>query len=49
MLGSTFDSLEGWKMEFLQQANVSDPGGFPFVVFGNKVDVDPEQRRVRPL
>ena len=36
----TFDSLDAWRDEFLIQAGPRDPDNFPFVVLGNKVDVD---------
>ena len=36
----TFENLENWRDEFLIQASPSDPDNFPFVVLGNKVDVD---------
>ena len=41
----TFDDLENWRSEFLIQAGVSDPNSFPFIVIGNKIDVE-EQRAV---
>ena len=37
-IAKTFEDLENWRNEFLVQANVPDPDGFPFVVLGNKVD-----------
>lgn len=36
----TFDNLENWRDEFLIQASPNDPDNFPFVVLGNKVDID---------
>ena len=36
----TFDNLDSWRDEFLIQAGPRDPDNFPFVVLGNKVDVD---------
>lgn len=41
----SFDALETWHDEFLLQANPADPDNFPFMVIGNKIDVD-ESRRV---
>lgn len=41
----SFKSLDGWRDEFLIQASPSDPDHFPFVVLGNKVDL--ENRAVR--
>lgn len=37
---ASFTALEGWKKEFLVQAGPSDPTGFPFIVIGNKVDLE---------
>ncbi|ORX86937.1 hypothetical protein K493DRAFT_237724 [Basidiobolus meristosporus CBS 931.73] len=36
----TFEHLERWRSEFLKQAGVADPTEFPFVVIGNKIDID---------
>ena len=36
----TFDNLDSWRDEFLIQAGPRDPDNFPFVVLGNKVDLD---------
>ncbi|CAJ1937971.1 unnamed protein product [Sphenostylis stenocarpa] len=36
----TFDTLNNWHDEFLKQADMNDPETFPFVLLGNKVDVD---------
>ena len=45
---ASFISLEGWKDEFLIQSSPKDPDNFPFVVLGNKVDLEnrsiPSQR-----
>jgi len=41
--GKSFDSLEGWRDEFLMQASPRDPDAFPFLVLGNKCDL--EQKR----
>eukprot|EP00096_Caligus_rogercresseyi_P013671 TRINITY_DN629_c0_g1_i1.p1 TRINITY_DN629_c0_g1~~TRINITY_DN629_c0_g1_i1.p1 ORF type:complete len:209 (-),score=56.94 TRINITY_DN629_c0_g1_i1:260-886(-) len=37
---TSFMSLESWRDEFLIQASPSDPENFPFVVLGNKVDLE---------
>ncbi|XP_026764123.1 ras-related protein Rab-7a [Achroia grisella] len=37
---NTFKSLESWKDEFLIQASPRDPENFPFVILGNKVDLE---------
>merc|ERR1712199_89093 len=36
----TFENLDNWRDEFLIQASPKDPDNFPFVVLGNKIDVD---------
>jgi len=36
----TFDNLDSWRDEFLIQAGPRDPDNFPFVVLGNKIDMD---------
>ncbi|KAH9424298.1 RAS oncogene family member Rab7 [Dermatophagoides pteronyssinus] len=36
----SFKSLDSWRDEFLIQASPRDPENFPFVVIGNKVDLD---------
>ena len=43
----TFKSLDSWRDEFLIQASPRDPDNFPFVVLGNKVDL--ENRTVRTI
>lgn len=40
----SFDSLESWREEFLNQANPKNPESFPFVVLGNKVDKETDRR-----
>ncbi|KAJ4715533.1 ras-related protein Rab7-like [Melia azedarach] len=42
----TFESLHNWRDEFLKQANPDDSETFPFIVLGNKVDVDGGSSRV---
>merc|ERR1711861_28066 len=39
-VAKTFDNLDSWRDEFLIQAGPRDPDNFPFVVLGNKIDVD---------
>jgi Ras-related protein Rab-7A len=41
----TFENLDSWRDEFLIQAGPRDPDNFPFVVLGNKIDLE-DQRRV---
>jgi Ras-related protein Rab-7A len=36
----TFETLDSWRDEFLIQASPRDPENFPFVVLGNKIDMD---------
>lgn len=36
----TFETLDSWLDEFLIQAGPPDPDNFPFVVIGNKIDLD---------
>jgi len=42
----SFDSLAGWKEEFLVQAAPNNPDDFPFVCIGNKLDLAQTQRSV---
>lgn len=43
---NTFKTLDSWRDEFLIQASPRDPDNFPFVVLGNKIDL--ENRQVGP-
>lgn len=43
---NTFKTLDSWRDEFLIQASPRDPENFPFVVLGNKIDL--ENRQVVP-
>jgi len=40
----SFDTLDSWRDEFLIQASPRDPDSFPFVVLGNKIDVEEKKR-----
>ncbi|KAI9475683.1 MAG: ras family-domain-containing protein [Benjaminiella poitrasii] len=42
----SYESLGQWHDEFLVQASPRDPDNFPFVVLGNKIDVDESKRTV---
>ncbi|OBZ91831.1 putative Ras-related protein Rab7 [Choanephora cucurbitarum] len=42
----SYESLGQWHDEFLVQASPRDPDNFPFVVLGNKIDVDESKRMV---
>lgn len=44
---NSFKNLDSWRDEFLIQANPRDPEHFPFVVLGNKVDLDNRQVSTR--
>eukprot|EP00297_Palpitomonas_bilix_P025704 CAMPEP_0113902334 /NCGR_PEP_ID=MMETSP0780_2-20120614/21786_1 /TAXON_ID=652834 /ORGANISM="Palpitomonas bilix" /LENGTH=205 /DNA_ID=CAMNT_0000895115 /DNA_START=108 /DNA_END=725 /DNA_ORIENTATION=- /assembly_acc=CAM_ASM_000599 len=39
----TFENLDSWRDEFLVQAGPRDPDNFPFVVLGNKIDLENER------
>jgi Ras-related protein Rab-7A len=43
-VAKTFETLDSWRDEFLIQASPRDAENFPFVVLGNKVDL--EQRAI---
>lgn len=40
---NTFKTLDSWRDEFLIQAGPRDPENFPFVVLGNKIDLENRQ------
>jgi len=42
----SFEMLDSWRDEFLIQASPHDPDNFPFVVLGNKIDVEENKRQV---
>ncbi|KAI9789532.1 MAG: Rab GTPase ypt7 [Piccolia ochrophora] len=42
----SFDTLDSWRDEFLIQASPKDPESFPFVVLGNKIDVEENKRTI---
>ena len=44
----SFETLDSWRDEFLIQASPHDPENFPFVVLGNKIDVEENKRQVGP-
>nr|GMC76093.1 ras-related protein Rab7 [Ipomoea batatas] len=45
-VSKSFENLNNWREEFLIQASPSGPENFPFVVLGNKMDVDGGNSRV---
>lgn len=40
----SLNNLTSWKDEFLVQSNVSNPQDFPFIIIGNKIDVDDSKK-----
>ncbi|KAG7326312.1 hypothetical protein KOW79_009713 [Hemibagrus wyckioides] len=40
---TTFRTLDSWRDEFLIQASPRDPDNFPFLVLGNKIDLENRQ------
>lgn len=42
----SFENVPNWKNSFLQKSMVSMPESFPFMVIGNKVDLQDEERAV---
>lgn len=42
----SFQDLKNWRREFLNQANPKDADNFPFLVLGNKMDVDKARHAV---
>ncbi|KAI9232206.1 MAG: small GTPase superfamily [Podila humilis] len=42
----SFETLESWRDEFLIQASPNNPENFPFVVIGNKIDMDESKRMI---
>jgi Ras-related protein Rab-7A len=41
---STFENLNTWKKSFLDKSMVMMPESFPFMVVGNKLDLEDENR-----
>ena len=41
----SFDNLDTWKREFLYYADVKDADAFPFVLIGNKSDLENHEVR----
>ncbi|MDI1489426.1 MAG: Rab GTPase ypt7 [Ramalina farinacea] len=42
----SFETLDAWRDEFLIQAGPREPDNFPFVVIGNKIDVEESKRAI---
>jgi Ras-related protein Rab-7A len=43
----SFENIAHWQQEFLRQSSPHDPQNFPFILIGNKVDLERTKRRVR--
>ena len=43
---STFENVLTWKNSFIHKGMVQNVDGFPFMVVGNKSDMDSETRQV---
>jgi len=44
----SFEAIESWRTEFLNQLNPKDPDTFPFVLLGNKCDKVAERKVQAP-
>lgn len=42
----SFENISNWKQSFLQKSMVQSPDTFPFMLIGNKVDLEEESRSV---
>jgi Ras-related protein Rab-7A len=42
-LQQSFDHLDQWRKEFLTQAGPEDADNFPFILLGNKIDLESRQ------
>ncbi len=42
----SFENIPNWKASFLQKSMVTSPDSFPFMVIGNKLDLEDEARAV---
>lgn len=42
----SFANVDKWRREFLKKSNPQDAESFPFIILGNKIDVDPSRRVV---
>merc|ERR1711920_889545 len=40
----SYESLDSWRDEFLAQAAPRDPASFPFVLIGNKADLEGKRK-----
>lgn len=44
---ASFSKLDSWRDEFVRCADIKDPRDFPFVVIGNKADIDASRHVVK--
>lgn len=42
----SFENIPNWKASFLQKSMVTSPEDFPFMVIGNKLDLEDESRAI---
>lgn len=42
----SFENLLNWKQIFLTKSEPREPQSLPFLVLGNKMDVDPGQKKI---
>lgn len=42
----SFERLEAWRDQFIKFGDITDAHDFPFVVLGNKADLDPSKHAV---
>ncbi|ORX53808.1 hypothetical protein BCR36DRAFT_582065 [Piromyces finnis] len=42
----SFETLDNWRDEFLVQASPKHPESFPFIVLGNKIDLEESKRQI---
>lgn len=40
----SFENLEHWRTDFLHNASPPDPDNFPFLVLGNKADLESDRK-----
>lgn len=43
---ASFEKLDSWREQFIRHGDIGDAHDFPFVVLGNKSDVDPSSHAV---
>jgi len=45
----SFENLEHWREDFLHNAAPPDPDNFPFLVLGNKSDLESDRKVCHPI